>query len=137
MPNNSSASEEALTKIKSLYKKDLSAFSDFQNITDEYILLNREKIAEKLEEKKVFEYPYIFKVTDSSIVNANSNSEYDVLLSVPLMQEDTGGWAVLSYNPSTNPFYLVDSNSINEQDKTINISLKDNVIFALLIDEVY
>lgn len=52
MPNNSSASEEALTKIKSLYKKDLSAFSDFQNITDEYILLNREKIAEKLEEKK-------------------------------------------------------------------------------------
>lgn len=137
MSNNSSASEEALTKIKSLYKKDLSAFSDFQNITDEYILLNREEIAEKLEEKKVFEYPYIFKVTDSSIINANSNSEYDVLLSVPLMQEGTGGWAVLSYNPSTNPFYLVDSNSINEQDKTINISLKDNVIFALLIDEVY
>lgn len=91
MSNNSSASEEALTKIKSLYKKDLSAFSDFQNITDEYILLNREEIAEKPEEKKVFEYPYIFKVTDSSIINANSNSEYDVLLSVPLMQEGTGG----------------------------------------------
>ena len=137
MPNNSSASEEALTKIKSLYKKDLSAFSDFQNITDEDILLNREEFAEKLEGKKVFEYPYIFKVTDSSIVNANSYSEYDVLLSVPLMQEDTGGWQILSYKPSTNLFYLVDPNSINEQDKTINISLKDNVIFALLIDEVY
>ena len=137
MPNNSSASEEALTKIKSLYKKDLSAFSDFQNITDEDILLNREEIAERLEGKKVFEYPYIFKVTDSSIINANSNSEYDVLLSVPLMQEDTEGWAVLLYNPSTNLFYLVDLNSINEQDKAINISLEDNVIFALLIDEVY
>lgn len=137
MSNNSSASKEALTKIKSLYKKDLSAFSDFQNITDEYILLNREEIAEKPEEKKVFEYPYIFKVTDSSIINANSNSEYDVLLSVPLMQEGTGGWQILLYNPSTNLFYLVNPNSINEQDKTINISLKDNVIFALLIDEVY
>lgn len=137
MQNSSSASEEALTKIKSLYKKDLSAFSDFQNITDEDILLNREELAEKIEGKKLFEYPYIFKVTDSSIINANSYSEYDVLLSVPLMQEDTGGWQVLSYNPSTNLFYLVDPNSINEQDKTINISLEDNVIFALLIDEVY
>ena len=137
MPNHSSATDEALTKIKSLYKKDLSAFSDFQNITDEYILSNREELAEKLQGRKVFEYPYIFKVTDSSIINANSNSEYDVLLSVPLMQEDTGGWAVLSYNPSTDLFCLVDPNSINEQAKTINISLEDNVIFALLIDEVY
>ena len=44
---------------------------------------------------------------------------------------------IIVYNPSTDYFELFDTNSINEQDKTINISLEDNVIFALLIDEVY
>ena len=137
MPNNSSASEEALTKIKSLYKKDLSAFSDFQNITDEDILESREEIAEKLEYKKVISLPYIFKVNDSSGINIDAYSRYEILLSVPYLNNTMENLQIIVYNPSTDYFELFDTNSINEQDKTINISLEDNVIFALLIDEVY
>ena len=44
---------------------------------------------------------------------------------------------IIEYNPSTDDFGMVDPNSINEQDNTINVSLYDNVIFALVVDEEY
>ena len=137
MPNNSSASDEALIKLKSLYKEDLSAFNDFQNITDEDILAGREEIAEKLEGKEVISLPYIFKVNDSSGINVDEDSRYEILLSVPYLNNNMETLQIIEYNPSTDDFWMVDPNSINEQDNTINVSLYDNVIFALVVDEEY
>ena len=95
LTNYQNITDEALIKIKSIYKSNLSKFSDYKDITNTTIKNNRKLVAEYLEEKVVLYMPYIFKVTDSSKIKANSNEKYSFELSAREITDDLSGIMLL------------------------------------------
>ena len=130
--------DEALIKLKSIYKNDFSGFSDYKNITNTTIKNNRMDIYEKTERLAVFYLPYIFKVTDTSLISPNSNNKYNVTLTVPYLIQNLTGIRVLSYNISTNLFEIdeIEPENIDFNNKTLGVELSDNTIITLVRDEI-
>ena len=133
--NYSNITEEAMIKIKSMYSGNLSKFGDYKNITDTAIKNNRMDINEMLEGRTVLYLPYIFKVTNTSLANPNSNNKYSVTLLASELTDDLEGVCALSYNVSTNLFELIDPISVDKDGKSIIVELTNNTIIALIIDE--
>lgn len=82
--------------------------------------------------------PYIFKVTDSSKIKANSNEKYSFELSARDMTDDLSGIMLLTYNIKTNIkmdlFDVVEPILVDKENKTIQAELPDNTIFAIIND---
>lgn len=134
LTNYQNITDEALIKIKSIYKSNLSKFSDYKDITNTTIKNNRKLVAEYLEEKLVLYMPYIFKVTDSSKIKANSNEKYSFELSAREITDDLSGIMLLTYNIKTDLFDVVEPILVDKENKTIQAELPDNTIFAIVND---
>lgn len=134
LTNYQNITDEALIKIKSIYKGNLSKFSDYKDITNTTIKNNRKLVAEYLEEKVVLYMPYIFKVTDSSKIKANSNEKYSFELSAREITDDLSGIMLLTYNIKTDLFDVVEPILVDKENKTIQAELPDNTIFAIVND---
>lgn len=134
LTNYQNITDEALIKIKSIYKGNLSKFSDYKDITNTTIKNNRKLVAEYLEEKLVLYMPYIFKVTDSSKIKANSNEKYSFELSAREITDDLSGIMLLTYNIKTDLFDVVEPILVDKENKTIQAELPDNTIFAIVND---
>lgn len=91
-------------------------------------------MAEYLEEKLVLYMPYIFKVTDSSKIKANSNEKYSFELSAREITDDLSGIMLLTYNIKTDLFDVVEPILVDKGNKTIQAELPDNTIFAIVND---
>ena len=134
LTNYQNITDEALIKIKSIYKGNLSKFSDYKDITNTTIKNNRKLVVEYLEEKVVLYMPYIFKVTDSSKIKANSNEKYSFELSAREITDDLSGIMLLTYNIKTDLFDVVEPILVDKENKTIQAELPDNTIFAIVND---
>ena len=134
LTNYQNITDEALIKIKSIYKSNLSKFSDYKDITNTTIKNNRKLMVEYLEEKEVLYMPYIFKVTDSSKINANSNEKYSFELSARDIIDDLSGIMLLTYDIKTDLFDVVEPILVDKENKTIQAELPDNTIFAIVND---
>ena len=134
LTNYQNITDEALIKIKSIYKGNLSKFSDYKDITNTTIKNNRKLVVEYLEEKVVLYMPYIFKVTDSSKINANSNEKYSFELSARDIIDDLSGIMLLTYDIKTDLFDVVEPILVDKENKTIQAELPDNTIFAIVND---
>ena len=134
LTNYQNITDEALIKIKSIYKGNLSKFSDYKDITNTTIKNNRKLVVEYLEEKVVLYMPYIFKVTDSSKIKANSNEKYSFELSAREITDDLSGIMLLTYNIKTDLFDVVEPILVDKVNKTIQAELPDNTIFAIVND---
>lgn len=134
LTNYQNITDEALIKIKSIYKGNLSKFSDYKDITNTTIKNNRKLVAEYLEEKVVLYMPYIFKVTDSSKIKANSNEKYSFELSAREITDDLSDIMLLTYNIKTDLFDVVEPILVDKENKTIQAELPDNTIFAIVND---
>lgn len=134
LTNYQNITDEALIKIKSIYKSNLSKFSDYKDITNTTIKNNRKLVAEYLEEKVVLYMPYIFKVTDSSKIKANSNEKYSFELSAREITDDLSGIMLLTYNIKTDLFDVVEPILVDKENKTTQAELPDNTIFAIVND---
>ena len=134
LTNYQNITDEALIKIKSIYKSNLSKFSDYKDITNTTIKNNRKLMVEYLEEKAVLYMPYIFKVTDSSKINANSNKKYSFELSARDMTDDLSNIMLLTYDIKTDLFDVVEPILVDKENKTIQAELPDNTIFAIVND---
>ena len=134
LTNYQNITDEALIKIKSIYKGNLSKFSDYKDITNTTIKNNRKLVVEYLEEKVVLYMPYIFKVTDPSKIKANSNEKYSFELSAREITDDLSGIMLLTYNIKTDLFDVVEPILVDKVNKTIQAELPDNTIFAIVND---
>ena len=134
LTNYQNITDEALIKIKSIYKGNLSKFSEYKDITNTTIKNNRKLVVEYLEEKVVLYMPYIFKVTDSSKIKANSNEKYSFELSAREITDDLSGIMLLTYNIKTDLFDVVEPILVDKENKTIQAELPDNTIFAIVND---
>lgn len=134
LTNYQNITDEALIKIKSIYKGNLSKFSDYKDITNTTIKNNRKLVVEYLEEKVVLYMPYIFKVTDSSKIKANSNEKYSFELSAREITDDLSDIMLLTYNIKTDLFDVVEPILVDKENKTIQAELPDNTIFAIVND---
>ena len=91
-------------------------------------------MVEYLEEKVVLYMSYIFKVTDSSKIKANSNEKYSFELSAREITDDLSGIMLLTYNIKTDLFDVVEPILVDKGNKTIQAELPDNTIFAIVND---
>ena len=134
--NYDNISDEALIKLKSMYKGNFSKFSDYQNITNTTIKNNRMDIYERLEGIDMFYLPYIFKVTDKSLISPSSDNKYMVSLNVWNLTKDLTEIRVLIYDTSTNLFKIdeIEPENIDITNKIIEVGLTDNTIITLIID---